>query len=87
MIQQERPDRVLLEVKTPGFNSAQVAQVIQSDPILTSVKIIVMTNDGPAETLRASGVAGARHDLLKPFRPVVLRRLVDELRSNERPTA
>ena len=76
---QERPQIVFLDYDMPRLDGVETCRRLRSDPATADATIIMLTamSDEPAEQ-RAAG-AGADLFLTKPFAPLRLRRLVDEL--------
>ncbi|HWT24173.1 MAG TPA: response regulator [Solirubrobacteraceae bacterium] len=75
----ERPGIIFLDYDMPRLNGIETCRRLRSDPVTADATIIMLTAmvDGPARD-RARG-AGADHFLTKPFSPLHLLRLVDEL--------
>ena len=74
-----RPDIVFLDYDMPRLNGIETCRRLRSDPTTADATIIMLTamSDQPAQE-RAVG-AGADLFLTKPFSPLRLLRLVDEL--------
>jgi CheY-like chemotaxis protein len=74
-----RPDIVFLDYDMPRLNGIETCRRLRSDPATADATIIMLTamSDQPAQD-RAVG-AGADLFLTKPFSPLRLLRLVDEL--------
>ena len=74
-----RPDIVFLDYDMPRLNGIETCRRLRSDPVTADATIIMLTaiSDQPAQD-RAVG-AGADLFLTKPFSPLRLLRLVDEL--------
>ena len=73
------PDIVFLDYDMPRLNGIETCRRLRADPITAGATIIMLTAmaDGPAQD-RARD-AGADLFLTKPFSPLRLLRLVDEL--------
>ena len=76
---EERPEIVFLDYDMPRLNGIETCRRLRSDPATADATIIMLTgvSDQPAQD-RAVG-AGADLFLTKPFSPLHLLRLVDEL--------
>jgi two-component system chemotaxis response regulator CheY len=76
---ESRPDIVFLDYDMPRLNGIETCRRLRSDPTTADATIIMLTamSDQPAQD-RAVG-AGADLFLTKPFSPLRLLRLVDEL--------
>ena len=79
----ERPEIVFLDYDMPRLNGVETCRRLRSDPVTADATIIMLTgmSDRPAQE-RAVG-AGADLFLTKPFSPLRLLRLVDELAAAE----
>ncbi len=76
---EERPEIVFLDIDMPRLNGIDACRRIRADPASTRATIVMLTaaTDGLAED-RARD-AGADLFLTKPFSPLELLRLVDQL--------
>ena len=74
-----RPDIVFLDYDMPRLNGVETCRRLRSDPVTADATIIMLTAmaDEPAQQRAAD--AGADLFLTKPFSPLRLLRLVDEL--------
>ncbi|MBI3968961.1 MAG: response regulator [Chloroflexi bacterium] len=79
LAQQCRPVLVLLDVNMPGLDGVEVARKIRTDPSLAATKIVFLTGRLDPGLEEAAGDAGADHFLTKPFSPVQLLDLVDQI--------
>jgi two-component system chemotaxis response regulator CheY len=75
----ERPQIVFLDYDMPRLNGIETCRRLRSDPVTADATIIMLTgmSDGPAQDRAVD--AGADLFLTKPFSPLRLLRLVDEL--------
>lgn len=78
LIQEHRPDVVLLDVMMPGMNGLDLARAIKGEPTLAGTRIILLTARNQPEDVEAGYQAGADHYLTKPFSPLELMRIIDE---------
>jgi two-component system chemotaxis response regulator CheY len=74
-----RPDIVFLDYDMPRLNGIETCRRLRSDPTTAGATIIMLTamSDSPAHERAVD--AGADLFLTKPFSPLRLLRLVDEL--------
>ena len=74
-----RPDIVFLDYDMPRLNGVETCRRLRSDPVTADATIVMLTAmaDGVAQERARS--AGADLFLTKPFSPLRLLRLVDEL--------
>jgi CheY-like chemotaxis protein len=76
---EERPEIVFLDYDMPRLNGVETCRRLRSDPVTADATIIMLTgmSDRPSQDRAAD--AGADLFLTKPFSPLRLLRLVDEL--------
>jgi two-component system chemotaxis response regulator CheY len=76
---EERPQIVFLDYDMPRLNGVEACRRLRSDPVTAHATIVMLTgmSDRPAEQQAVD--AGADLFLTKPFSPLRLLRLVDEL--------
>jgi two-component system chemotaxis response regulator CheY len=74
-----RPEIVFLDYDMPRLNGIETCRRLRSDPVTAEATIVMLTamSDGPAQDHAVD--AGADLFLTKPFSPLRLLRLVDEL--------
>lgn len=78
----DRPDVVLCELLLPDLAGFEFARLVRGDPELARVRLVAVT--GSVDPVVRHYALGAGFDALvtKPFRPSVLRALVDALVQN-----
>jgi CheY-like chemotaxis protein len=76
---EQRPEIVFLDYDMPRLNGVETCRRLRSDPATAGATIVMLTamSDGAAHERAAA--AGADLFLTKPFSPLRLLRLVDEL--------
>lgn len=81
IIGSEHPDLVLLDISMPGINGFQVLGCVKNElnPALKTVKFIILTASSDDFHHDLSYKYGVERYILKPFRPSVLRAIVEEL--------
>ena len=74
-----QPEIVFLDYEMPDLDGAETCRRLRSDPVTAGATIIMLTgmSDAPAQDRAAD--AGADMFLTKPFSPLHLLTLVDEL--------
>jgi len=83
LIRKLRPDLVLLDVMMPSRSGIEVCATLKTDPVTSSIPVILVTA-AAEEADRAVGLAaGADEYLTKPFSPTELISLVREALSGE----
>jgi CheY-like chemotaxis protein len=77
---EDRPEIVFLDYDMPRLDGVEACRRLRSDPATAEATIVMLTamSDGPTPE-RAATAAGADLFLTKPFSPLRLLRLVDEL--------
>ena len=79
LAQRERPDAILLDVMMPGLDGWAVAERLLADPATSRIPIIFLTARADIRD-RARGLgAGGLDYITKPFNPVDLATLVEEV--------
>jgi len=76
---EHRPQIVFLDYDMPRLNGVETCRRLRSDPVTAGATIVMLTgmSDGPHQERAVD--AGADLFLTKPFSPLRLLRLVDEL--------
>jgi CheY-like chemotaxis protein len=76
---EDRPEIVFLDYDMPRLNGIETCRRLRSDPVTADATIVMLTamSDGEHQDLAVH--AGADLFLTKPFSPLRLLRLVDEL--------
>ena len=75
----EHPDLILLDMMMPGRSGSDVLRELRADPLTAETPVIMLTARAQATDREAMNVAGADHYLTKPFSPVGLAALVEEV--------
>ena len=75
----ERPEIVFLDYDMPRLNGIETCRRLRSDPATAGATIVMLTAVSEASAHDDAAEAGADLFLTKPFSPLRLLRLVDEL--------
>jgi CheY-like chemotaxis protein len=75
----ERPEIVFLDYDMPRLNGIETCRRLRSDPATAGATIVMLTAVSEASAHDHASAAGADLFLTKPFSPLRLLRLVDEL--------
>jgi two-component system phosphate regulon response regulator PhoB len=75
----EHPDLILLDMMMPGRSGSDVLRALRADPATAETPVIMLTARAQASDREAMNLAGADHYLTKPFSPVGLAALVEEV--------
>lgn len=78
LIEQHRPDLVLLDVQMPGQTGLELTRRIREDPDLTHTRIVILTSKAQAGDVAAGLAVGADLYLTKPFSPISLLMYVEQ---------
>lgn len=78
LIQQHKPQLVLLDVEMPGRSGLEVLRSIKADPSLVATRVILLTSKAQESDIEAGLIAGADFYLTKPFSPLELLTRVEE---------
>jgi CheY-like chemotaxis protein len=74
-----QPSLILLDVNMPGWDGFEVCRRLRADPRFAATPIVMLTAAAQADDVRRGLEAGATEYLTKPFSPVRLLTLVDDL--------
>jgi adenylate cyclase len=77
MLEEDRPDVVLLDLVMPGMDGMEVLERIKGDEDLRHLPVIVISGVDDAESVVRCIEMGAEDFLPKPFDPVILRARVN----------
>ena len=80
--QRMRPTIVFLDIDMPRLDGIEVCRRMRADSQLRNTTIVMLTAAHGDQTERTAEEAGADLFLTKPFSPLDLLRLVDELGAN-----
>ena len=74
-----RPDLILLDIDLPDVSGLEVCRRLKEDADLAKMKIVMLTAAAQREDVARGLAAGADEYLTKPFSPVRLLSLVEQL--------
>ena len=74
-----RPELILLDVQLPDMSGLDVCRLLRRDPRFAPTKIAMLTAAAQEDDVARGLAAGADHYLTKPFSPVRLLALVEQL--------
>jgi CheY-like chemotaxis protein len=80
----ERPDVIILDMMMPGPSGLDVVAELRCDPDLATTPVVMLSARTQADDREAAARAGADRFLAKPFSPLELVRVVDELLASSR---
>ena len=76
---EEAPAIVLLDIDMPGIDGFEACRRLRAQPQTADATVVMLTAAADEEAERAAEEAGADLFITKPFRPLQLLRLVDDL--------
>jgi two-component system chemotaxis response regulator CheY len=76
---QDAPAIVLLDIDMPGIDGYEACRRLRAEPATAEATVVMLTAAAGEEAERAAEEAGADLFLTKPFSPLELLRLVDDL--------
>ena len=82
LIQEERPDLVILDWMMPQKNGYEVAEAMKGNPATNRIPIIMLTAKDRVEDLQISERMGMYAYLVKPFSPLQLLEKVQQALHN-----
>ena len=74
-----KPDLVLLDMMMPGRSGLDVLAELRADPELAETRVVMLTARTQAADREAAAEAGADRFLTKPFSPLQLAALVEDM--------
>ena len=69
LVQQARPDAIVLDIMLPRMNGFEVAKKLKSDPLTDSIPLLILSAKGESESRIRGLELGADDYLPKPFSP------------------
>ena len=75
----QRPDLIFLDVQLPDISGFEVCARLRSDPRFAATKIVMLTAAAQESDVARGLAAGANHYLTKPFSPVRLLSIVENV--------
>jgi CheY-like chemotaxis protein len=75
----EHPDLILLDVMMPGVSGRDILAELRGNPATAATPVIALTALSQASDREAMTRAGANHYLTKPFGPLGLASVVDDV--------
>ena len=81
-LRESKPDLVLLDIVMPKYSGFDVLEVMHSDPSLSDIPVIIISNSGQEVEIDRAKKLGAKDFLIKPeFTPdEVLQKIKDNLK-------
>ena len=77
----EGPRLVFLDIDMPRMDGIEACRQMRAEPVMEGAKIVMLTASSEDSARDRAAAAGADRFLTKPFSPLDLLRLVDELGS------
>jgi CheY-like chemotaxis protein len=83
LAKRERPDLIILDVMMPGMTGYEVCKQIKTNPDIADIKVLILTAKGQQADKDAAMEAFADFYLAKPFSPMDLLSMVQEILSKQ----
>jgi CheY-like chemotaxis protein len=83
LVKLEKPDLIILDVMMPGMTGYEVCKRIKSNPDISDTKVLILTAKGQISDKEAAWEALADFYLSKPFSPMDLFTMVEEILSKQ----
>ena len=81
LARREGPRLVFLDIDMPRLDGIEACRRMRAEPAMAGARIVMLTASADASARTRAAQAGADRFLTKPFSPLDLLRLVDELGS------
>jgi len=79
VLRRDRPLVAILDGHMPGLTGVQLTRAIREDPLLASTRVILLSGRAQARDVEAAREAGADLYLTKPFSPLELLTVVEQV--------
>lgn len=73
------PELILLDVSMPGLSGFEVCRMLKDNASTASVTVVLLTAKAQESDLAQGAAAGADEYFTKPFSPVALLQMVDQV--------
>lgn len=83
LVKRERPDLIILDVMMSGMTGYEVCKRIKTNPDIADTKVLILTAKGQQSDEEAAWEALADFYLAKPFSPMELLSMVEEVLSRK----
>jgi len=84
-VRRRAPDVVVLDLRLPGMDGAALCRKLKNDPATSAIPVVLLTG-ADEEEVRGAGDTGADRIVRKPFSPLELLALVEQLGGRGRRT-
>ncbi|MBI4209783.1 MAG: response regulator [Deltaproteobacteria bacterium] len=79
MARREKPDLIFLDLSMPGLNGVEVCAQLKSDPRTKAIPIVMISARTFKEDVRRGLEAGVEAYVTKPFDPLTLRDVIQNI--------
>ncbi|KUO77016.1 MAG: two-component system response regulator [Clostridia bacterium BRH_c25] len=83
LVKREKPDLIILDVMMPGMTGYEVCKRIKNNPDIAATRVLILTAKGQLSDREAAWEALADFYLAKPFSPMELLTMVEEILSKQ----
>ena len=77
--QNQKPDLIILDLMMPGLSGMEALKMMKTTETTRNIPIIILTSKGQPGDKEKALEMGAYHFLTKPFSPLELLNLVDQI--------
>jgi CheY-like chemotaxis protein len=85
MARAELPDLLIVDWMMPGMTGVEVARHLRSDPLTAGIPIVLLTAKAQEADKEMGRSVGVRAYLVKPFSPLELLQVVDDILARSSP--
>jgi len=78
-LRHERVDLILTDINMPLMNGEQLMEILDADPDLCDIPVVVVSTDGSASRVQRMLDLGAKGYVTKPFQPENLREELERI--------
>ena len=83
LVKREKPDLIILDVMMPGMTGYEVCKRIKNNPDIAATRVLILTAKAQLSDREAAWEALADFYLAKPFSPMELLTMVEEILSKQ----
>jgi putative two-component system response regulator len=78
ILEEEKPNLILLDIMMPGMNGFEVCRKIKENPGLSSIPVVFLSGNNSEEDIRTGMSLGAAGFLGKPINPVKVQEIISK---------
>ena len=81
VLENQKPDLILLDASMPKMNGLQMLEMIQDEPEIRDIPVIMLTAHSDQNNIDIAASYGIQDYITKPFEPFELRERIDSVLS------